>query len=258
MLAEATGAEPAEMCVAAQQRDRAHGGGLAFRGGNWGPRRQARGCGWAAAVEHRGERPGALRVTCSPDEPLTPPGEPAGAQRDRPGRPGAAAQCRADLGSAGLPPAPPPPRAPGCRHIRPAGGVRRHHRNRLSARRCASRSQPSGQCAPTPGLLEYHGRCRTGPGPLRVALAAVSRAGRRGPLGPAPAHRTPQRPRLTGSRRPRHRPERPARGHLFRSRTRRCRSGRPGSPRRCVPGRPVLAAGGAPGCGSGCGGRSSP
>jgi hypothetical protein len=75
MLAEATGAEPAEMCVAAQQRDRAHGGGLAFRGGKWGPRRQARGCGWAAAVEHRGERPGAPRVTCSPVEPLTPAGD---------------------------------------------------------------------------------------------------------------------------------------------------------------------------------------
>ena len=31
------------------------------------------------------------------------------------------------------------------------------------------------------GLLEHHGRYRTGPGPLRGALAAVSRAGRRAP-----------------------------------------------------------------------------
>ena len=57
------------------------------------------------------------------------------------------------------------------------------------------------------------GRARSG-----VALAAVSRADRRAPLGPAPAHRTPRPPRLTGSRRPRRRPERPACWHLFRSR----------------------------------------
>ncbi len=44
----------------------------------------------------------------------------------------------------------------------------------------------------------------------------------------------------------------------FRSRACRCRSAGPGSRRRCVRARPVRAAGGAPGCGSGCGGRSSP
>jgi hypothetical protein len=99
----------------------------------------------------------------------------------------------------------------------------------------------------------------TAPGQARsgVAVAAVRRAGRCAPPGPAPAHRTPQPPRLTGPcRRPRRRPGRPARWHLVRPRARRCRSGGPGSPRRCVPGRRVLPAGGAPGRGSGCGGRS--
>ena len=110
------------------------------------------------------------------------------------------------------------------------------------------------------GTSPILGRYRTGPGPLRVALAAVSRAaGRCAPPGPAPAHRTPQPPRLSGPRRrPGRRPERRARWHLVRSRARRRRSGGSGSPRRCVPARPVLAAGGAPGCGSGCGGRFSP
>ena len=62
------------------------------------------------------------------------------------------------------------------------------------------------------GLLEYHGRYRTGPGPLRGRPWPRSAApGRCAPPGPAPAHRTPQPPRLTGPRRrPRHRPERPA------------------------------------------------
>jgi hypothetical protein len=48
-----------------------------------------------------------------------------------------------------------------------------------------------------------------------------------------------------------------ARWHLVRSRVRRCRSAGPGSPRRCVRARRVLAAGGVPGRGSGCGGPSS-
>jgi len=41
-------------------------------------------------------------------------------------------------------------------------------------------------------------------------------------------------------------------------RSRRCRSAEPALLRRCVPGRWTPAAGGAPGCGSGCGGRPSP
>ena len=45
---------------------------------------------------------------------------------------------------------------------------------RRRRRRCSGRGVQVRQ-----GLLERHGRCRTGPGPLRVALAAVSRAGRR-------------------------------------------------------------------------------
>jgi hypothetical protein len=49
-----------------------------------------------------------------------------------------------------------------------------------------------------------------------------------------------------------------SRGSSFRSRSRRCRLGGPGPHRRCVPGRRVLVAGGAPGCRSGCGGRPSP
>jgi hypothetical protein len=60
------------------------------------------------------------------------------------------------------------------------------------------------------GLLEHHGRYRTGPGPLRGGLGRGQPRRQRGPLGPAPAHRTPPPPRLTG---PRHRPGRPALGH---------------------------------------------
>ena len=48
------------------------------------------------------------------------------------------------------------------------------------------------------------------------------------------------------------------RGRLVRGRARRCRPAGPGSPRRCVRVRPVRGAGGAPGRGSGSGGRSSP
>ena len=93
------------------------------------------------------------------------------------------------------------------------------------------------------GLLEHHGRYFTGPGPLR---------GGRGRGQPRPLDPAPPTPLPSPSA------ERPAHWHLVRSRARRCRSGGPGSRRRCVPARPVRAAGGVPGCGSGCGGRSSP
>ena len=123
-------------------------------------------------------------------------------------------------------------------------------------RRRSSGTRRSGPPGPAGAPRQIPHRARPAAG---WALAAVSRAGRRAPLGPAPAHRTPQPARPTGSRRrPHHRPERSAHWHLVRSRARRRRSGGPGSPRRCVPARPVLAAGGAPGRGSGCGGRSSP
>jgi hypothetical protein len=95
-----------------------------------------------------------------------------------------------------------------------------------------------------PGRLEHHGRYFTGPGPLRGGLG-------RGQPRPSRSSASPRRC-------PHHRPERPAHWHRVRSWTRRCRSGGPGSRRRCVPARPVRAAGGLPGCGSGCGGRSSP
>jgi len=61
------------------------------------------------------------------------------------------------------------------------------------------------------GPLEYHGRYRTGQAWLRNGLGRGQPRRQVRPSGPAPAHRTPQRPRLTGSRRPRRRPERPAR-----------------------------------------------
>ena len=82
MLVEATGAERAEVWLRsggaermeAAWPDAAEPGGLAATGGlaaAAGPDGRTR----AFAVEHRGERLGALRVTCSPREPLTPAGD---------------------------------------------------------------------------------------------------------------------------------------------------------------------------------------
>jgi len=126
---------------------------------------------------------------------------------------------------------------------------------RRRRRRCSG-TRRSGPPGPAGILRQISHRARPAPGWPWPRSAAPAGA----PLpGPAPAHRSPQPPRLTGPRRhPRHRPGRPARWHLVRSRARRCRSAGPGSPRRCVPARPVLAAGGAPGHGNGCGVRSSP
>jgi hypothetical protein len=108
------------------------------------------------------------------------------------------------------------------------------------------------------GLLEHRGSYRTGPGPLRGGRGrGQPRRQARSSRSSASTSNT-QRPRLAGSRRrPRHRPQRSAHGHLVRSRARRCRSAGPGRRRRCVPARLVLAGGGAPGRGSGCGGRAS-
>jgi signal transduction histidine kinase len=79
MLTEATGAERAEVWLRSGGAERLEAAwpsaaetdplaGLAGTGGRDGYSR-------SFAVEHRGERLGALRVTCSPREPLTPAGE---------------------------------------------------------------------------------------------------------------------------------------------------------------------------------------
>jgi hypothetical protein len=109
------------------------------------------------------------------------------------------------------------------------------------------------------GLLEHRGRYRTGPGPLRGGLG---RGQPRRQARPSWSSASTSNAATAPPDRPMPSPSPPAWKagalHLVRSRARRCRSAGSGSPRRCVPGRLVLAAGGAPGRGSGCGGRSSP
>ena len=134
----------------------------------------------------------------------------------------------------------------------PAGlGVfgRRRRRRRCSGTRRSGPPGPAGvprqichRAGPAPGG-RGRGQPRRQVRPSRSS-ASTSNTATAPPDRPTPPPSAPAR--------------RPARWHLVRSRARRCRSGGPGSPRRCVPGRPVLAGGGAPGRGSGCGGRSSP
>ena len=80
MLTEATGAERAEVWLRAGGAERLEAAWPAVAGtadppaGLAGPDARG-GRSQSFAVEHRGERLGALRVTCSPREPLTPAGE---------------------------------------------------------------------------------------------------------------------------------------------------------------------------------------
>ena len=108
MLTEATGAERAEVWLGSGTAERLEA--------TWPPAAVTRdppaasvtgpgGRTQAFAVDHRGERLGALRVTCSAGEPLTPAGGAAGARCRRPGRAGAAKRG-ADRRLAGLPAAP--------------------------------------------------------------------------------------------------------------------------------------------------------
>jgi len=80
MLTEATGAERAEVWLRAGGAERLEAAWPSAAGtadppdgpaGAAGPEGRSR----SFAVEHRGERLGALRITCSPREPLTPAGE---------------------------------------------------------------------------------------------------------------------------------------------------------------------------------------
>lgn len=78
MLTEATGAERAEVWLRAGGAERLEAAWPAEAGGTDRPAGLAGtgdGRSQSFAVEHRGERLGALRVTCSPREPLTPAGE---------------------------------------------------------------------------------------------------------------------------------------------------------------------------------------
>jgi signal transduction histidine kinase len=78
MLAEATGAERAEVWLrsgGSERLEAAWPAAVGTQDPSAGPAARADGRTQAFAVEHHGERLGALRVTCSPREPLTPAGE---------------------------------------------------------------------------------------------------------------------------------------------------------------------------------------